>query len=88
MGLFRCKICDEKEKRIAELKDEIKFLRSLQDTGNDVFNESPVVREAGAILDNRGEVLLAEASNEEQQEELEKFESALSERDRIISGNY
>lgn len=53
MSLFKCKVCVEKEKRIADLKDEIRTLRrAFMSTARDTST-----MEANAILSAENMVL-------------------------------
>ena len=80
--MFRCKVCVEKSLRIADLKEEIKVLRSLTIPSNDPNDISSESLEADAILSGRQDVItIKELPKDDISEEL-------AERDRILSGTY
>lgn len=81
MGLFSCKVCQEKDKRIAELKDQIAHLRLLVYPVND------------ALVPVEDDVVVAEATQDPevqqfQEQQLAELEEVMSERDRLLSGQY
>jgi len=80
--MFKCKVCQEKNARIAELKDEIEYLRSLVFPNNDPYKITFNEREADALLTADVPV------REESEDELKQAANELAERDKILTGNY
>lgn len=80
--MFKCKACLSRDKTIAVLEEQNKFLRELvQPRLEKPHSELPMV-EADAVLTNSGEIL--DFTDEQEKE----FDAELSERDRLLSGNY
>jgi len=80
--MFECKVCAEKDLRIADLKAHIE---ALSPTRNDY--KIPLVSiEADQCLSGSNEII--EISNEEVEQMSPADQAILSERDRLLSGNY
>jgi len=80
--MFSCKTCPQKDERIADLKDQISFLRSQVQPSGDQMTLGQL--EADAILSGQQHIIeirddgsLVQSADDEN-----------SERDRILSGNY
>jgi hypothetical protein len=83
--MFKCKACPEKDARIKELKEQILYLRSLVLPVNDPYNPPLIEQEADKAMSASDQPIVA---TEEQYEELKKLDDTLSERDKLLSGNY
>jgi hypothetical protein len=78
--MFACKVCLQHEKHLASLQDQIKFLKTMLAP---IPHLHPSVVEADALLSARhDQVELPDAAEEE------ALLAELSERDRILSGNF
>jgi hypothetical protein len=78
--MFKCSRCSEKDARIADLKDQVAYLRSQ-------LTPSPItplrVLEADAILSgNQTTIEIPEDEDER------KARAVTAERDRVLSANY
>lgn len=75
--MFRCRVCQEKDARIADLKTQIAYLSRLATPDNSGI---PLVHlEADAILSGSQEIIEVDQS---------KVDETISERDRLLSGTY
>lgn len=83
--MFKCKVCAEKDKRIAAIEAEVLFLRSLVNppVNNAVIPDE--VQEANGILDVLDQPIQVQTHSAATLEEVEEI---LRERDNILSGNY
>lgn len=81
--MFACKVCREKDARIADLHAEIKMLRSLVSPPTSSSRIPLVQIEADAIMSGRQEQI--EVSNADQ---MKHWENVESEAHRILSGTY
>lgn len=81
--LFKCRVCEEKDKRIADLNNQIRFLRDQLVIDNSAENTPLPLLEADGILSAQQHVLDVPAFAENRQ-----YEEERSERDRILSGTY
>lgn len=72
----KCKACEEKDKRIADLKSQIDFLQLLSQPQEKIENKT-VHLEANAILSGHQEQIISYEDEE-----------VIAERERILSGNY
>jgi hypothetical protein len=82
--MFKCKVCAEKDQRIADLKAHITQLSSLV-TPNNAPDEVPMrALEADAILSGQQHVI--EIDDQEVPED--NTDLVITERDRILSANY
>lgn len=81
--MFKCKVCDEKNKRIAELKDQIAHLRLLVYPQNDAL----VGTDTPPDIDSAE---LSESDSIEQFQDVQQKEryEVEAERDRLLSGQY
>lgn len=87
----KCKVCSEKDKRIADLQEQILHLRELCVPQSNPYNEPLVSREADATLSASTEMLTVPASQEKEVQEYKKAQEEdeiISERDRLLSGTY
>lgn len=87
----KCKVCLEKDRRIADLHEQILHLRSLAIPQSNPYNEPLVNREADATLSASTEILTVPASQNKEVEEYKKAQEEddiISERDRLLSGTY
>jgi hypothetical protein len=76
MGLFSCKVCEEKDKRIADLKEMVSRMSQLSIPDNNIL---PLVHlEADAVLGARQEVI-----NMDDDDGANESEAA-----RMMSGTY
>lgn len=84
-----CAVCAEKDKRIEELREQVAYLKTLTIPENNPALLPLVTREADAVISSSQEIINVPV---EQKEEYEKYmrerEDAMSERDRILSGQY
>lgn len=78
--MFQCRLCQEKDFRIQDLKEQILDLRSLSFPKLGAAHSTLTVLEADAILSGSEEMI--PVVNDAEAEEIER------ERDRILSGNY
>lgn len=81
----KCKVCQEKDKRIAELRDQILHLRSLVYPVNDGLTISKP--DEFETIDQNLYVMDQEMVDLQQQQQ-EELEEVIRERDRILSGQY
>ena len=80
--MFKCKVCTEKDLRIADLKEHIRAL-----SPHNKASEIPLLHiEADKIMSGSDEVM--EVTSEEVRGMSEEDLRILSERDRLLSGNY
>jgi hypothetical protein len=80
-----CKVCAEKDKRVASLEEQIAFLRGLLHPAVDNSNIPESVQEANGILDAQDrpiEIQTYAAAT------IALSEEELAERDAILSGSY
>jgi len=73
--MFKCKVCEEKDKRLNDLKDEVKYLRSLLRSPVDMRASATANLEANAILNGVSE-------------QIEVPEEVLAERAALLDGTY
>lgn len=79
-----CKVCSEKDKTLAVLRDEVAFLRK-QIARPEVRNTVSVEYEADGLLSGQQDQIEIQT----RQEALSEEDAAiLAERDAILSGNY
>lgn len=79
--MFKCRICQEKDAQISLLKAQVDDLRSLVlPKEKTTVDASPVELESDALLTGSQDTIEIELSEDEQK--------IISERDRILSGNY
>lgn len=86
---FKCKTCLAKDDHIAALNEQIKFLKLQLNPNASPFNQPLVLREADMILSaEETPIAIPDNLSEEQEAEVEEYKKAISERDRLLSGNY
>lgn len=76
----KCKVCEEKDRRIVELKEQIAHLRLLVYPVNDAL--APVTDD---VIPQEAQDKEIESFKEQQSEELDKV---MRERDQLLSGQY
>lgn len=76
---FKCKVCDEKDKRIQDLKVEIQFLQKVVSGYTLPAHSNDVAREADAILSGTQDQLEPSPITDDE---------LLAERNRILSGDF
>ena len=81
MKLFQCQVCLEKDKRIAEMQDQISYLRELANPGKLTVQIPAVHAEMDAVLSGRDAPI-------EVQQISEEAEALDSEAMRILTGNF
>lgn len=79
--IFKCRVCSEKDARIADLKAEIATLRELV-LPRDPFKISPIALEADAVLTPSNDSPIIS------DEEIQEAEEIQSEATRLFAGNY
>lgn len=82
----KCKVCEEKDKRIRELKEQVVHLRSLTYPSQDFYTNT-----SDAFADDIKEVVqqpIDQELSDIQQEHDRQAREILSERDRLLSGEY
>lgn len=82
--LFTCKVCQSKNERIADLKEQIATLTRLVTPTNDPQTLPILNLEADAILTGHQHTIEAEIAEMPKDD----TDSVLSERDRLLSGAY
>jgi hypothetical protein len=85
--LFKCKVCAEKDRRIADLQEQIKFLRSYQTPSHPTQVEARDL-EADSLLSGKNDVIEITGHNIAAETESENVDDVISERDRILTGTY
>lgn len=82
--MWKCKVCAEKDKRIADLNREMEFFKRMLRPSNN----APIVDlEANKILDGAGEEQLS-FKTELTEEEIQSREDTEREATAILTGNY
>jgi len=76
--VFRCKVCEEKDKRVADLAEQVGYLRTLLSPPRAKTNLE-VHQEANAILNGVNEQILADVPTDP---------AVLAEREALLSGTY
>lgn len=84
---FSCKVCAEKDKRIEELHAQVKFLKSMLSSPSNPGDVTAYALEADGILSAQQHILDVEIPDSEQFVSREA-DNELSERDKLLSGNY
>ncbi len=80
--IFKCRVCEEKDKRIADLAEQVEFLRRLALPPRPDSASLPLVElEANAILNGSSDPILVDPTSQSQ-EEID------SEAARLLSGQY
>jgi hypothetical protein len=78
--MFKCKVCEEKDKRISDLHKQIEFLKQLASPSSQI----PLINyEANNVLNGAGNDEPELTAEEQVQLQKEK-----EERDALLSGNY
>lgn len=87
--MFKCKACESHKAHLADLRDEIAHLRSMAFATSNPFNEPIVNREANAVLDGTTSPLTFSTNvSPDDANDRKAYEEEITERDRILSGNY
>lgn len=79
--MFKCKVCSEKDSRIADLKDQIEMLRKLAAVPTSASDIPYIAREANAILS-------ADVSSPTVERPESRAEKVQREADQILLGSY
>jgi hypothetical protein len=83
MKLFKCRVCEEKDRRIVDLKSQLDDLRRLVLPPNHSAGFiHPISVEADAILSGQQEPITLSPEQEKEFDELQR------EADAILAGNY
>ena len=93
--MFKCKACPSHEKHIADLQEQIGYLRTLIFPKVDMYNPPLIQREADAILSGSNQPLEVAKSQAKESKAMHEIdpedpspEEIIAERDRILSGTY
>lgn len=85
MKLFNCKVCQERNLRIADLQKQVEFLKRLTQPSIPI---PTIDTELDYAMDGASRESIQSYETPVSEEEREKQEKIDQERDRILSGNY
>lgn len=81
---FKCKVCEEKDKRISELKDNIKYLQNmLNPQASNMVNV-----EANKMLDGSSLPVVEVELSSSSEDKIKEDEKILREANAILTGEY
>jgi len=83
MSFFKCKVCEEKDRRIAELKDQIAHLRLLVYPVNDALAPT-----SDDVVPVQTELATDKDIEKFKEQQLLELDTVLRERDQLLSGQY
>lgn len=87
--LFHCKVCQEKDSRIQDLKEQIAYLRTLTASPSISDQVTASYLEADGIMSGQQHILeVPSASERAEQGEERTAEDEQRERDRLLAANY
>lgn len=89
LNLFRCKVCQEKNERLADYKAQIDYLRLLTIPDNNPSRPPLLTLEADNVIS--GSQAVVEVSKDQQQEfekYLQEKQDEVSEANSLLAGTY
>ena len=84
--MFKCKVCSEKDSRIADLKEQISLLSKMAYPSSNPSVLPSVVVESDRVLSGTQEALSADRKLTK--EELSSLQEVEEEAQRILTGNF
>jgi hypothetical protein len=86
MSLFSCRVCAEKDKRIADLKEQIVDLKALCSPDNSSLNDEAMTNlEADALMSAHQQIIEIPSFEEQA---ARAAEQEIRERDRLLNNTY